>query len=369
MDFQPFRIDVPQTALDDLQKRLENTRLPDELPGVGWDYGVPLSFVKPLIEYWRTGYDWRVWEAKLNTYPQFVTMIDGQNIHFLHVRSPEQDALPLIITHGWPMTVVEYLDLIEPLTNPRAHGGDPANAFHLVIPSIPGYGFSGPTHETGWDSRRVARAWASLMAGLGYTRYGVHGNDMGSIISPEVGRADPEHVVGVHVTQFFSFPSGDPAEMEGLSEEDMRRLQFGQHFMQELGAYNHLQSTQPQTLAYALLDSPVGQLAWSSQLFGDAVSRDYILTNVMIYWLTATAGSAARLYYEENHAQSERQPTILPAGIAVFPNDFQSIRRFAERDHKNIIHWTEFDRGGHNATQDAPDLLIGDLQKFFGSLR
>jgi pimeloyl-ACP methyl ester carboxylesterase len=370
MDIQPFTITIPQAALDDLQDRLARTRWPDELPGVAWSYGVPLTYVKELTEYWRTGYDWRAWEAKLNAYPSFTTTIDRQNIHFLHVRSPEPDALPLIVTHGWPMSVVEYLDLIQPLTNPRAHGGDPADAFHLVIPSIPGFAFSGPTHETGWDSRRIARAWAELMKRLGYTRYGAHGNDAGSTISPEVGRCDPDHVAGVHVTQIFSFPSGDPAEFVGLSEDDMARLQFLQYFNDNMSAYNKLQSTQPQTLVYALFDSPVGQLAWSGQLFGEVVSRDYILTNVMIYWLTGTAGSAARLYYEDAHAQNKAtEPPTTPLGVAVFANDFRSIRRFAERDHKNIVHWSEFDRGSHHATQDAPDLLVDDVRAFFRPLR
>jgi pimeloyl-ACP methyl ester carboxylesterase len=286
------------------------------------------------------------------------------------MRSPEPDALPLIATHGWPGSIVEYLDVIDPLTNPRAHGGDPADAFHLVIPSIPGYGFSGPTHETGWDSRRIARAWAELMKRLGYDRYGAHGNDAGSLISPEVGRFDPDHVAGVHVTQIFSFPSGDPAEFDGLSEKDMAGLKFLEYFNTEMMAFNKLQSTQPQTLAYALLDSPVGQLAWNAQLFGNSVDADYILTNIMIYWLTGTAGSSARLYYEDFHAKDKAiEPTTTPTGVAVFRDDFRSIRRFAERDHKNIVHWSEFDRGGHYAAHQAPDLLIGDVRTFFRRFR
>lgn len=370
MDVKPFTIDIPQAVLDDLGDRLARMRWPDQLPGVGWTYGVPLDFVKDVTDYWRSGYDWRAWEARLNGYPQFTTTIDGQNIHFLHVRSPEPNALPLIVTHGWPATIVEYLDLIGQLTDPRAHGGDPAQAFDLVIPSIPGFAFSGPTHDTGWDSRRIARAWAALMQGLGYTRYGAHGNDAGSIISPEVGRCDPEHVVGVHVTQVFSFPSGDPAEFEGLSEEDFRRLNFLQHFNDTMTGFSKLQSTQPQTLAYALSDSPVGQLAWSSQLLGEAVSRDFLITNALIYWLTGTAGSSARIYYEDAHAQDKTaEPTTVPLGVAVFANDFQSIRRFAERDHQRIVHWSEFERGSHWSAQDAPELLLNDLRIFFAPLR
>lgn len=366
---RPFRIDIPQSDLDRLQDRLANTRWPDELPGVGWDYGVPGEYVKELAAYWRDGYDWRAWEPRLNAYPQFTTTIDGQNIHFLHVRSPEPDALPLILTHGWPGSIVEYLSVIGPLSNPRAHGGDPANAFHLVIPSLPGFGFSGPTHETGWNHVRTAKAWVELMRRLGYTRYGAVGNDMGSFISPEVGRFDPDHVIGVHVTQLYSFPSGDPAEFAALTPEEQRELETLQWFRENKMAYNNLQSTQPQTLAYALLDSPVGQLAWSGQLFGNDVDRDFTLTNVTLYWLTGTAGSAARMYYENMHAEHPPEPTTTPTGLAAFANDFSGIRRFAERDHTNIVHWSVFDRGGHYGAHQEPDLFIGDVREFFGRLR
>jgi pimeloyl-ACP methyl ester carboxylesterase len=368
-DIRPFRIEIPQADLDYLQDRLTRTRWTTELPGVGEEYGLSLDYVQGLVEYWRNGYDWRATEAKLNEYPQFTTEIDGQNIHFLHVRSPEPDATPLILTHGWPMSIVEYLDVIGPLSDPRSHGGDPANAFHLVIPSVPGFGFSGPTNDKGWDRYRIAKAWAELMRRLGYESYGAHGNDGGSLVSPEVGRVDPEHVLGVHVTQIFSFPSGDPAEFEGLSEKDMGKLEFLQWFNENMSAFAKLQSTVPQTLAHALADSPVGQLAWSCQLFGDAVSRDYILGNVMIYWLTNTGGSSARLYYEDAHAEAPTEPTVVPLGLACFANDFQSIRRFAERDHKNIVSWNEYDRGSHFAAHDAPDLLISDIRSFFGSLK
>jgi len=369
-NIQPFRIQIPAADLADLADRLERTRFTGELPGVGGEYGVSLEYVQGLVEYWKNGYDWRVHEARLNAYPQFTTEIDGQTIHFLHVRSPEPDATPLILTHGWPTTIVEYLDVIEPLTNPRAHGGDPADAFHLVIPSVPGFGFSGPTNERGWNRYRVAKAWAELMRRLGYERYGAHGNDSGSLISPEVGRVDPEHVIGVHVTQVFSFPSGDPSELDGFSEEDLGKVRFLQWFYENMGAYDKLQSQAPQTVAHALADSPVGQLAWSAQLFGDAVSRDYILTNVMIYWLTNTAASSARLYYEDAHAtDTPPEPTTVPLGLANFANDFPSIRPFAERDHKNIVSWNVYDRGSHFAAHDAPDLLIPDIRAFFAGLR
>jgi hypothetical protein len=370
-DVQPFRVDIPQADLDDLQDRLARTRWPDDAPGAEWSYGVPLGYVRELVEYWRSGYDWRAQEARINEHPQFTTTIDGQRVHFLHVRSPEPDALPLIATHGWPMSVVEYLDLIGPLTDPRAHGGDPADAFHLVVPSVPGIAFSGPTHEPGWGARRAARAWTELMARLGYDRYGAHGNDAGSLISPEVGRHAPDRVVGVHVTQLFSFPSGDPTEFEDLTDEDMAALGFLENFTAGGGlAYNQYQSAQPQTLAYALQDSPAGWLAWVAQLFQRSVDPDYIITNAAIYWLTGTIGSSIRRYYDDAHAQdAPTEPTTVPTGVAVFAADFQTIPRFARRDHANIVHWRSYDRGSHFAPHDAPDLLLTDIRDFYRSLR
>jgi hypothetical protein len=248
---------------------------PSGWPGPpGWEYGVPLGYVQDLVSHWRHHYDWRAWEAKLNHYPQFTTTIDGQTIHFAHLRSPEPD---LILTHGWPNTFLEYLDLADPLTNPRAHGADPTDAFHLVIPSLPGFGFSGPTTQPGWDARRTAHAWAELMARLGYRGYGAHGNDAGAIVAPLQGRVDPDHVLGVHVNQLFSFPTGDPADLEGLTHDELGHLAFLEGFA-ERAVHDKLQATQPQTIAHALADSPAGQLAWSGQLFGHALSNDHILT-------------------------------------------------------------------------------------------
>src|ERR687896_654947 len=380
-EIRSFRIDITQADLDDLADRLARTRWTNELPpeerggGVqtgpvppGWEYGVPLDYVKNLVEYWQTGYDWRTWEARLNSYPQFTTEIDGQNIHFLHVRSPEPDATPLILTHGWPNSVVEYLGLVDPLTDPRAHGADPADAFDLVIPHLPGFGFSGPTTETGWDAQRTAEAWAELMKRLGYERYGAHGNDAGAIVAPLQGRLDPDHVIGVHVNQIFSFPSGDPAEFEGLTQEELQYLEFLQSFV-ERAVHDKVQEAQPQTIAHALADSPAGQLAWSGQLFGDALSPDEILTNVSIYWLTNTAASSARFYYEDKRAEQPTEPTTGPIGLASFAFDFRPIRRFAERDHANIVSWSEFDRGSHWAAHDAPDLLVSDIRQFFRRFR
>jgi pimeloyl-ACP methyl ester carboxylesterase len=376
---QPFRIDVPQADLDDLADRLARTRWANELPldisgpqlgpvPPGWEYGVPVGYVKDLVEHWRRSYDWRAWEATLNNYPQFTTTIDGQHIHFLHVRSPEPDAIPLILTHGWPNTVLEYLDLVGPLSDPRAHGAEATNAFHVVVPSLPGFAFSGPTTEPGWDAQRTARAWAELMRRLGYDRYGAHGNDAGAIVAPLQGRVDPDHVIGVHVNQIFSFPSGDTDELADLTQEELGYLSFLQGFV-ERAVHDKLQAAQPQTIAHALADSVAGQIAWSGQLFGNALSKDHILTNVAIYWLTNTAASAARFYYENQHANHPAEPTTVPMGLASFAFDFRPIRRFAQRDHTNIVSWSEFDRGGHWAAHDAPDLLIADLRQFFTRLR
>ncbi|MEV1129641.1 epoxide hydrolase family protein [Agromyces sp. NPDC049794] len=378
-EIQPFRIDIPQADLDDLNRRLAGTRWPDELPAVGWTYGVPVSYLQHLAEYWRTSYDWRAHEAKLNEFPQFTTTIDGQNIHFLHVRSPEPDALPLIITHGWPGSIVEFMDIIGPLTDPRAHGGDPADAFHVIAPSMPGFAFSGPTREAGWDMARIARAWAELMGRLGYTRYGAQGGDTGSVISPTLGRIDAEHVVGVHVNGGLGFPTGDPSELAELNDAELARLGALQAQMQDGTGYAILQSTRPQTVGFGLADSPAGQLAWivekfkewtdpSAELPEDAVDLDQLLTNVSVYWLTGTATSSARLYKEGQSSwgqQTERSE--VPSGVAVFPGDF-GIRPIAERDH-HVVHWSEFDRGGHFPAMEVPELLIEDVRTFFRALR
>ncbi|WP_331739274.1 epoxide hydrolase (plasmid) [Streptomyces sp. NBC_00637] len=381
----PFRIDIPQEQLDDLRRRLEATRWPDELAGVGWSRGVPLDYLKELAEYWRTSFDWRAAEARLNAHPQFVTEIDGAPVHFLHITSPEPDATPLLLTHGWPGSVAEFLDVIGPLSDPRSHGLDPAQAFHLVIPSIPGYGFSRPLPQSGWDTGRIARAWARLMADLGYDRYLAQGGDAGSVISLELGRIDPEHVIGVHVNMLMTFPSGDPAELAGLGPSDQARLGKLARFDAELSGYMKVQQTRPQTLAYALTDSPVGQLAWIVEKFLDwtaaeqrpeeAVDRDLLLTIVSIYWLTATAGSSAQFYFEGAEAVraaasgAAPPPLTVPVGVAVFPHDiFVPIRGFAERDLPTLTHWTEFEHGGHFAALEQPTALTGDIRAFARSL-
>jgi len=356
----PFRVDIPQADLDDLADRLARTRWPDELPGAGDDYGYPMARLRELVEYWRTGYDWRANEAELNTHPQFVTEIDGQRVHFLHVRSTNPDALALILTHGWPGSIVEFLDVIALL---RAD-------FHLVIPSIPGFGFSGPTHERGWDVDRVARAWAELMRELGYERYGAQGGDWGAAISRALGVVAPDNVIGVHLNYL---PTPPPPGVDiALGADDAERLAGIRRYLANQPGYRVVQSTRPQTVAYALTDSPVGQLAWLVDWF-DAwrdpraeIDRDRLLTDVMLYWLNASSGSAARLHRETGRvAHVCPQPT----GVAVFAHDITlAIRPFAEHTH-NITRWSEFDRGGHFPALEAPDLLAADITAFFATLR
>lgn len=364
-EMTPFRIDIPQSDLDDLHDRLARTRWPAELPGVGWSRGVPLDYLRELVDYWRETYDWRKHEAVLNELPQFTTTIDGAHVHFLHLRSPEPGALPLVLTHGWPGSVVEFLDVLGPLTDPASHGGDPADAFHAVVPSLPGFGFSGPTTESGWDVYRTARAWVELMHRLGYERYGAMGNDGGSMISPEVGRLDPEHVVGVHVTQLFSFPSGDPAELVDLTPDEQAGLEHLSWFWENMGAFNVLQSQAPQTLAHGLADSPAGLVGWNGQLFA-GIDDDFALANIALYWFTGTSGSSIRFYYEMAKSTAHPDgPTTVPIALAGSTNDFQSIRRFAERDHQNIVSWNVYDAGGHYTAHTDPEMLAKDVRDFF----
>jgi pimeloyl-ACP methyl ester carboxylesterase len=383
----PFRIEIPQADLDDLNARLAATRWPGELPDAGWTRGVPVGYLQELADYWRTQYDWRAAERELNSYPQFRTTIDGTPVHFLHVRSAEPDAMPLIITHGWPGSVAEFLRVIGPLTDPRGHGGDPADAFDVVIPSIPGFGFSTPVTEPGWDVPRVARAWAELMSRLGYQRYIAQGGDWGKVISLRLGLADPEHVAGVHVNMFVTFPPPDPAALEGLDARDLERLERMGRFQQDGLGWQQIQSTRPQTLAYGLTDSPAGQLAWITEKFKewtdsaktpeDAVDRDHLLTIVSWYWLTGTAGSSAQFYYESSHTPEDffrtwagPWPLKMPVGVAVFPRDATPpIRRFAEPILPTLSHWTEFSRGGHFAAMEQPELLVDDIREFARQVR
>lgn len=393
MSIQPFTINIPQADLDDLRDRLARTRWPDEVHGIGWSRGVPLDYLKRLAEYWRNGYDWRAQEAKLNQFPQFTTEIDGQTIHFLHIKSPEPNALPLISTHGWPSSPVEFLKVIGPLTNPRAHGGDPADAFDLVIPSLPGYGFSTPVRSTGWGNLfRVAQAWAELMRRLGYERYAVQGTDVGTGVAGILTMVDAARVVGMHLTgTVAAMPFGPSVELEGLSAADRARGErFNQYQADGLG-YLHMQATRPQTLAYSLNDSPIGQLAWivekfqawtdpAAELPEDAVDRDQLLTNVSIFWFSGAGASSAHTTYEGmqawramvaqqsqgSHAPSGAQSGP-PTGVAVFAAD-TTIRSLLDPGN-TIAHWSEFERGGHFPAMEVPDLLVGDLRKFFHQFR
>jgi pimeloyl-ACP methyl ester carboxylesterase len=396
-EIRPFRIDIPQADLDHLTDRLARTRWPDEPPGTGWSRGVPLDYLEELAAYWADGFDWRTQEARLNELPQFVTTIDGQDIHFLHVRSSEPSALPLLLTHGWPSSPVEFLKVIDPLTDPRASGGDPADAFHLVIPSLPGYGFSTPVREPGWGNLfRVAQAWAELMRRLGYGRYAVQGTDVGAGVAGMLAMVDADRVAGVHLTGTSAgMPFGPPIELEGLSEADRARAERFNAYQEEQLGYLHLQATRPQTLAYALNDSPAGQLAWivekfhdwtdpTAELPTDAVDRDQLLTGVSVYWFTGSGASSAHATYEgmqawrEIAAQQAKEPGAdeaahagagpsgPPTGVAVFAAD-TTIR--SRLDPGRAMHWSEFDRGGHFPAMEAPDLLVGDVRAFFRPLR
>jgi epoxide hydrolase len=376
---RPFQVEISDSDLGDLRQRLADTRWAEQLPGAGWERGVPADYLRDLAEYWAGTFDWPQQQAKLNAYPQFTTPIDGLDLHYVHVRSPEADSLPLLLIHGWPGTFADFLEMVGPLTDPRAYGLDPAGAFDVVIPSIPGHGFS-HLSEAGWTHTRSAAAYVELMARLGYQRYGVQGGDHGSFQAPLVGRLDPSRVVGVHVNALLTFPSGDPAELDGLTDVEADRLTRLQQFQAEQMGYIHIQGTRPQTLAYGLTDSPVGQLAWVIEKFKEwidprhqlpeqAIDRDVLLTNVSLYWFTASAGASGQLYYEANHDPSQWAPKekgTVPTGVAVSRHDI-TIRRLAERDH-NIVRWVDLDRGGHFLALEEPQLLAEELGTFFSEV-
>ncbi|WP_433272021.1 epoxide hydrolase family protein [Actinosynnema sp. CS-041913] len=354
---EPFTLDVPQADLDDLLDRLARTRWPDELPHAANDYGLPLDRTRELVERWRD-FDWRAQEAALNAWPQFVTGVDGQRVHFLHVRSPREDALPLVLTHGWPSSVLDFLDVIEPLSRD----------FHLVIPSIPGFGPSGPTRERGWDVHRVARAWAELMDRLGYQRYGAQGGDWGSGISSALGAVAPDKVVGVHLNYL---PTPPPASTSGLSDVDLERVRKIERFLAQRPGYQVMHMTRPQTVAYGLADSPVGLLAWVGDKFTEwldpasEVDDDKLLATVSLYWLTGTAGSALRITRETAGGPT---PCPVPVGVAVFARDIILPVRGVVEGLYDVRRWTEFDRGGHFPALETPDLLVDDVRAFFAGL-
>ena len=375
----PFRIDVPETVLDDLRARLANTRWPDEIADQGWKYGTNLAYLKDLCETWRTAFDWRAQEAKFNRWDQVLTTIDGTQVHAIHAPSPEPNALPLVITHGWPGSVAEFIDIIEPLRNPRAYGGDPADAFHVVAPSIPGYGWSGPTVGAGWDVKRVALALKELMARFGYERYGAQGGDWGSMISSQLGVVDPSHVVGVHINMPLGAPPADGPE---LTEQEQANMAATGVFMNEGSAYQQIQGKNPQTLGYGLTDSPAGLAGWIVEKFhhwthhpdGDletAVTREQLLTNLTVYWVTNTINSSTRLYYESMHSGlfPPFERVEVPVGCAIFPGEILRMPRSWVETLYNVTHFNEFDRGGHFAAMEEPDLLVGDIRAFFATVR
>jgi pimeloyl-ACP methyl ester carboxylesterase len=373
-DIRPFRIEIPQADLDDLADRLARTRFAPAAPGDSWDYGTPEAYLRESVEQWRNEFDWRAVEERANSFPQFITEIDGQNVHFVHVRSAEPGARALLLSHTYPGSFLEFLDLIGPLTDPVAHGGRAEDAFHVVVPSTPGFGFSTPLSEPAdggsWTMARVARTFDTLMRQLGYDSYGIHGSDGGAMIGRELAVLDPEGFLGAHVLQLFSFPSGAEGEMDGFGPKEFAALGHMQWF-QSVGGYNAMNGSRPQTIAAGLSDSPVAQLAYNElfENFGNGtslVSRDQVLAQVSLYWLTNTSATAVRYHYTEQRSGAEPVVSTGRIGVAVFADDFQTIRAFAERDNARIEHWAEYPKGGHFAALEVPELVVQDLRTFFG---
>ena len=375
---RPFRIAIGDDVLADLKSRLRNTRWPEAELVSDWSQGAPLQWIQEVCRYWADSYDWRHREAALNRFTQFTTEIDGLDIHFLHVRSPHPEAMPLIITHGWPGSVVEFHKVIEPLTNPTAHGGNATDAFHVVCPSLPGFGFSAKPTTTGWGVDRIARTWAELMSRLSYTRYGAQGGDWGSAVTTSLGAQDAAHCAGIHITLAMSTR---PAVDGEPTPEEARALEGIKHYADWDSGYSKQQSTRPQTLGYGLTDSPAGQAAWILEKFWawtdcnghpeNILSRDELLDNVMLYWVTNTATSSARLYWESfGPGRRTAHKVTVPTGVAVFPKEIvPPVRRWMEGSYANICHWTEMPKGGHFAAFEQPELFIAEVRRFFAALR
>ena len=375
-----FRVQVDDAVLEDLQLRLERTRLPDQIPGSGWNYGTDTAYMQELLRYWRSEYDWRLHERELNRLPHFKTEIDGVDLHFVHLRSREPGALPLVITHGWPGSVYEFMDVVGPLTDPAAHGGQPEDAFHLVLPSMPGYAFSGPATEPGMSVDSVAGVVAKLMERLGYERYGAQGGDWGSGVAAWLARDHPGRLVGIHLNMVGG---GPPAGLEnpedGIPRWELRRHKERAEWWSGENAYGNIQGTKPLTLAYSLNDSPAGLAAWIVEKFrawsdcgGDLESsftKDQLLTNIMLYWVTGSMPSAVRIYYESRRSGRRQARVEVPTAIAVFPGEiFFSPRKWVEMRY-NVVQWTEMPRGGHFAAMEEPELFVEDVAKFFRGLR
>jgi microsomal epoxide hydrolase len=381
LKIEPYQIAVDDEEIADLQRRLRATRWPANWTDPDWSYGVDIAFLKDLCAYWSEVYDWRKHEARLNQFPQFQTEIDGATLHFLHVRSVEPAATPLVMTHGWPGSVVEFTKVLGPLVDPVGHGGRAEDAFHVVCPSIPGYGFSGPTRGPGWDTRRIARAVAALMAGLGYERYGAQGGDWGATIASWLGHLVPERLIGVHLNM-VTVPGSPSTKFDDITPDEQSTLDRTARYVAEGAGYGAIQSTKPHTLGYALEDSPAGLCAWIVDKFHDwgdhdgsvldSFTRDELLTDVSIYWFTRTATSAARLYYEASKAQTSvlRMPAFdVPTGCAIYPAEItRPSLRWAKLRY-NVAHYARLERGGHFAAYEAPDLFVYDVRTFFAKLR
>ncbi|MGH9047799.1 MAG: epoxide hydrolase family protein [Acidimicrobiales bacterium] len=376
-DIAPFRIEIADDVLEDLARRLAETRWPEAEPVGDWSQGVPLAYLRDLCRYWAEHYDWRSRERRLNAFAQYRTEIDHLGIHFVHVPSPEPGALPLVLTHGWPGSVVEFVEVIGPLTDPAAHGGDPADAFHVVCPSLPGYGFSDKPQSTGWGVERIAGAWAELMDRLGYRRYGAQGGDWGAAVTTAIAKVDPEHVAGIHLNMVIDPPL--PEDLEHLTDAERTSVErFAEHRRTGTG-YSNQQSTRPQTLGYGLVDSPAGQCAWILEKFwawsdtgGDpvgALGADRILDNVMFYWLPGAAASSARLYWESFRSGAPG-PVSTPMGASLFPKEiFVPSRRWSARRFTDIRYWNELSKGGHFAAFEQPETFVDELRAFFRLVR
>ena len=382
MDVHPFKVHVPEETLTDLQERLARTRWPGELEGSGWDYGTNLTYIKELVDYWRHGFDWRAQEEAINSFAHFRTTVDGLGIHFIHERGKGPNPLPLVATHGWPGTFFEMSKITPLLTDPGSHGGDPADSFDLVVPSMPGYGYSDHPTQRGMSVHKVADLWVKLMTeGLGYRRFGAHGGDWGASVTARLGFSYPDNLIGIHLTSVSRPVYLGPGSRE-LSEAEQRHLDQREGWVQAEGGYAHIQGTKPQTLSYGLNDSPAGLAAWIVEKYrtwsdcGGDVERSYtkdeLLTTITIYWATQTIDSSTRLYYESQRDpwNMEQGDSIrVPSGVAAFPKELSSPpREWAERSY-NVQRWTEMPRGGHFAALEEPDLLVEDIRAFFRPLR
>ncbi len=373
----PFEIAIDDAQLDDLKRRLSATRWPDKETPTDWSQGIPLAYVRDVCRYWEKDYDWRTREKLLNRFPQFRTAIDGVGIHFIHVRSPHQNALPLVMTHGWPGSIVEFQKVIEPLTNPTQHGGKAEDAFHVVCPSLPGYGFSDKPTTTGWNVEKIGRAWSVLMPRLGYQKYVAQGGDWGAVVTTAIGMQDPANCLGIHLNMPIVTP--DPETMNDLTEREKSALAGMQHYNDWDSGYSKQQSTRPQTLGYGLADSPSGQAAWIIEKFWswmdcdghpeNIASRDELLDNVMLYWLPNNAASSARLYWESFNNVA-RDPVKVPVGCSMFPKEiFRSSRRWAEKRFDKLVYWNDLDKGGHFAAFEQPATFINEVRACFKHMR